>query len=833
MFVQGNTAFFPTFGIFFIAGTVIDQFGDFLAVDISDPANPKLADVLFNNLGPSEGGNNNVSGSVVVNNQIAYLASTTSFSSNTQGGTGRVLVVNDADAAHLALVRGVDIPGTVQIEDIAIHGNRALVVGSTGGWRNPFGNIADAGLTGNLTLTVPDITDPQDPRIIGSTLVTENEFFQYGKEISKLDALDLENGLFAVSNTVRNGKPEILLVDPSDPTNILVGATEAASHVSGMTVSGNLLYATSTDGLAIYDIGHVFGTPVTVSVRVPKGTGVSIEPNSFNEAPTRIDSGTDYDTLVWDRTLGSDATDLTFTWRSTVSNLQPGDAREATLGTSVNFVSQGSPGTLSLPATVVASEQILGLAPASRTARPAEPAAYTLTVKNPTDAPVTYSLAVQGVPAGWVGLATSVTVGAKGSVDIPLTLASEPFAGLNDYGFTVLATAGTGARGSVQGDLVLAAMATSQDNSAVQDEAATKLAVAPSRGLTVRFDPDTQVLPVPGTASFLLQVDNTGNTEDAYTAVIMGSDGPVTASLEGLGGQPTQAIPLFRLPELATGAILLRANLQALGQGKVTVQVRSSDGSLAATATATVSSQAGPSESGPLATTTQIEAPPSAVAFGQPVTMTVSVFGPPGSAIPTGVIAFLVDGQARPPRPALRRQRAGAGDAHPDRPGGGRASGPSGLRGGCCRCLRPEYIRSHDRDRQPGHNRAPSGRRRAPIRVSPDAHHTGRGFQWAARPGDGSGRESLADHRPGRPSRGRRLGRVRPDREFGDPPPGPPAGPAPEVPADRHGPDRRGGTADRRGCPIRCLQDGYRLARPGVPRPHPAPLHSVPLEALS
>ena len=117
------------------------------------------------------------------------------------------------------------------------------------------------------------------------------------------------------------------------------------------------------------------------------------------------------------------------------------------------------------------------------------------------------------------------------------------------------------------------------------------LTVAPSRGLTAQFDPDTQVLPVPGTASFLLRVENTGNTEDAYTAVIMGSDGPVTASLDGLDGQPTQTIPLFRLPGLATGAILLHADLEALGRGTVTVRVTVSDGSLAASATANVTSR--------------------------------------------------------------------------------------------------------------------------------------------------------------------------------------------------------------------------------------------------
>ena len=65
-------------------------------------------------------------------------------------------------------------------------------------------------------------------------------------------------------------------------------------------------------------------------------------------------------------------------------------------------------------------------------------------------------------------------------------------------------------------------------------------------------------MPEPGTASFLLLVNNTGNVEDAYKADITGTGGPITASLIGLDGQPTPAIPLFRLPGLATGGAAAR-----------------------------------------------------------------------------------------------------------------------------------------------------------------------------------------------------------------------------------------------------------------------------------
>src|SRR5262249_9154505 len=107
------------------------------------------------------------------------------------------------------------------------------------------------------------------------------------------------------------------------------------------------------------------------------------------------------------------------------------------------------------------------------------------------------------------------------------------------------------------GPLNLTATATSEANPAVKGGASATLTVPPTVGMTAELSPATQVLPVPGTSSFVLLVHNTGNTEDSYTATITGSAGPITASLTGLDGSPAQTIPVFRLPGLSTGAILL------------------------------------------------------------------------------------------------------------------------------------------------------------------------------------------------------------------------------------------------------------------------------------
>jgi hypothetical protein len=107
--------------------------------------------------------------------------------------------------------------------------------------------------------------------------------------------------------------------------------------------------------------------------------------------------------------------------------------------------------------------------------------------------------------------------------------------------------------------------------------------------VTAGFTVASQTLSQPGTATFFLLVHNTGNSEDEYSASIIGANGPVTASLVGLDGSPTQSIPIFRLPGLSTGAIELEANLAAIGSGTVTIQVQSlTDPAIVTTATATV-----------------------------------------------------------------------------------------------------------------------------------------------------------------------------------------------------------------------------------------------------
>lgn len=161
-----------------------------------------------------------------------------------------------------------------------------------------------------------------------------------------------------------------------------------------------------------------------------------------------------------------------------------------------------------------------------------------------------------------------------------------------DPGATQIVSLSTGAASfALHGSLPLTVSAASVSNPAIESAASASLNVASSQGMTANFKPARQVLASPGMATFVLTVENTGNTQDSYSATIVGANGPVTANLVGLDGAPTQSIPAFILPGLASGAIVLQADLKDIGLGMLMVKVQSlSDPAITMTAVASVSS---------------------------------------------------------------------------------------------------------------------------------------------------------------------------------------------------------------------------------------------------
>jgi len=801
--IDGPTLLVPTSGLYFFAGGLEGEYGTLLSIDISNPAAPTLNGALYNNPGPPEAGDTLQFGGLVVKPGLAYIASSTSTSSadSINPGVGRLLVVDDTNPAQLSVSKEVDIPGTFQAIDVAIQGSQALVVSSTGG---PAGDLSNFGeVSGHLALSLMDVSDPTNPQLIGTTLITADNFATSVQNGGAVSVLSLGNGLYAVSGAISGGKPVLLLVDPTDPNNITVSATTMPVLGNEMAVSGDILYATSSQGLTTYQIGSIAHTSYTASVEVPTDANTSIVSGSFNIPPTSITTGTNFDTLTWVRQLAFGQDQPTFTWQTQVADLAANEVRPVTLGTSLSFVSQSTPGSFTLPGTSVTGEPVIEVLPTSATIPPGGTATFDVRLSNPLNQTVDYYLqsiigsnftnnvplkvtmqpnstvdlpfqvtakindaastwqeyiilrgslppsdeagsgesgeapftvTIAGTPviptpdahgvainltpakasAGPDGIAQyTVQVTNTGSVedsfglgisgpgalnasfqlpsdslfnefkippgasrDVTLTLAPAAFTtSPGDYPFTVTATAAyvtpppsaaasgtltvlgpgvyvnlqpttastapgapyqvtvlnvgttsdtfnlslagpaaqiaslaatqtmTLAPGNSQridittsaaafadaGKLPLTVVATSQANPAAQGASTAILTVPSTQSVSASFSPPTQNLAAPGATSFLLQVNNTGNTEDQYSATITGTTGAITASLIGLDGLPAQSVPLFILPGLAQGAILLDVSGGSPGQGTVTVTIQSlTNSSENTTATATL-----------------------------------------------------------------------------------------------------------------------------------------------------------------------------------------------------------------------------------------------------
>jgi uncharacterized repeat protein (TIGR01451 family) len=812
--------------------TIFAQFGESLDVDISNPAAPTVVNVIYNDPPDSStgfpDGTSNVWQSARINNNVLLTATTSATGSTVNGSSvqGQVMVVDTTDPANPSVLEKLAIPGMAVVTGISVVGNQAFVVGSSQNWITGVSGFGGAVVVANL-----DVTNPQSPTIVSTQALNVRSI---GASLIE----SLGNHLFVTGSLGgASNAPQLLVFDDTNPSNVVVSQVTAPANANNFTASGNLLLTSDGSNLLAYNIGTPQEIPVVAQVTVPTNNGVSIVPNSFNIAPTSTTTGANSETLTWDLGFSNGNTSATITWQSAATGLQPAQSLPITQGATVQFTASGTPGTLTLPGTSVAGDQIIGLSPATQTTAPGAPAHYTVTLSNPTTSAVTYTLSIQGLPAAWSTLQSSVMVAANGSVDVPLTITSDSFASLNDDSFTVSASGDNGAASSVLGDLILAgtaaaiepqshgivvslaptsatagqgtsanytvqltntgsadesftlvagalptgitasfgqttidvppgasnfrdvpltlttqsgttpasvpftvtatsttvssntstaagtlivaangvhlsldktsgapgdtfqltitntgavadtydislagpaalaaslsdnlvildpgasqlltittisinfadpgalaltAIATSRGNTAVISSATAALTVPTTSGLSTGFAPDTQILPIPGTTSFLLTVHNTGNTEDSFTAAITGTTGSITSTLTGIDGQPTQAIPVFHLPGLATGQFILYADATATGHSTIAVQVTSLSNSTVTSAnTATV-------EAG--STTPIVTLYSSAILSeaGQPIAFTAVVCIPGTGAPGTGTVTFM-DGSA-------------------------------------------------------------------------------------------------------------------------------------------------------------------------------------------
>ena len=425
------------------SGQILNQFGESINVDITDPAHPAVASVIYNDPpDPSTGypdGTSNVWQGAPVNNNVLLLASTTATGSDEgSNAQGLVMVVDTSNPASPSVIEKLVIPGMGGVTGISVQGNRAFVLGSSEYWGS-----GTTGLAGNVVVAMLDLSQPTNPTIISTQTLNVPSI-----GISFVQSLG--NNMYVTGSLAgQAAKPELLVFDASDPQNVAVTQVGTAVLAGSFTAAGNLLYTVDGSSLSIYNIVTGQDTPVVAQVTVP--AGVSTVPSSFSLAPTSTTTNADgSQTLAWDLAFSAGSTSQSIIWQSTVTGLQPSQSVTVATGATVQFTS-GLPARLSaldLPDQVVTGEEIIGITPATQTVAPESPASYQVSLANPTGSPVTYSLSVQGVPAGWINLESSVTVGANQTVSVPLVLTSPAFA-TGSSSFTVSASGDNGASSSV------------------------------------------------------------------------------------------------------------------------------------------------------------------------------------------------------------------------------------------------------------------------------------------------------------------------------------------------------------------------------------------------
>jgi len=135
------------------------------------------------------------------------------------------------------------------------------------------------------------------------------------------------------------------------------------------------------------------------------------------------------------------------------------------------------------------------------------------------------------------------------------------------------------------GNYSLKVQAVSQGNSAAQITMSATVQVSGSQSVSAAINPTPASVPTtPGSVPLLLQVTNTGNLPDNYTASITNISSNVTDNLNG-----AQSVPAFAVPALSTAQIPLNATLNTGKSGSVTVTVTStSNKSETAQATGTI-----------------------------------------------------------------------------------------------------------------------------------------------------------------------------------------------------------------------------------------------------
>ena len=268
---------------------------------------------------------------------------------------------------------------------------------------------------------------------------------------------------------------------------------------------------------------------------------MAYDPSSFNVAPTTITPGAGFDTLQWTNPALS-----TLTWRSNVTGIQTGQIATVDQGGSVSFTSTLGNGTANFGPADIGADQIISLSPATQTlgsnyggGYPG--AAFTLTLRNPTSAPVTYNLTFAGAEQSWLPafpaspFPSTAAVPAQGTLSLPINLSPPLTMSPATYPFEVIANA-AGIYGSVGGTIIVnntTQFTTNPPGPGTPEPVSTS-------EVAIQITPATGSAGRGGTANFQVQLTNVGPATDTFS--LSGFGNPATGHATITFGNPIPTI---------------------------------------------------------------------------------------------------------------------------------------------------------------------------------------------------------------------------------------------------------------------------------------------------
>ncbi|HEX3748450.1 MAG TPA: hypothetical protein VHW09_31200 [Bryobacteraceae bacterium] len=432
-----------------------------------------------------------------VNSTTTYFASSNSVEGNIENPAcptvvGQLLVVDTTNPMSPQVVTSVADPAMAFMSGVAVQGHLAVAVGDSTGIYD-----INSGYVGTLVISSFDISNPQNPTLTSS--ITTQLQDSAGSFI-----IPLGSNTFAVGNTTLNKNAELVLVDATDPSNLRY-IPYNANFVANPTIAENGFFfalsatpASSTNSLSAFQLSEITGPQLTVKLNLPTTGNAVIDPTSFSLAPSKVTTGTTYNTYEWDQPAPN-----TISFNVNLTGINPGDVPVVVTGGEMDYTLPAlGPGTFVLPTLTVLCQHILDMTPVSQYVQNAgNSATYMVTVSNPTSVSQTFVPYTAGIPSSWgVQQPASVTVPAGGSQSFNLVLTTATGTTPATYTFfAAVATAG-GINSWVGGTIIVQNVANSTNGNVGTGYVAFTASISPSQ---VTIGPY-------GAVQFQVAITNTG-----------------------------------------------------------------------------------------------------------------------------------------------------------------------------------------------------------------------------------------------------------------------------------------------------------------------------------